>query len=153
MERSPRFLVTGGVLFIALLALVGLFGLYQGYLFLTRQFGETPEKAIERYFNALAEGDYDTMYEMTSAARLTDLFGRVLSRTDFASRVRDFVGRRTLSIEEIRIQKIGQIEDAQYFKVTLRYELGSLKKALELLVEVIREGEEWKVTYPFTPGL
>jgi hypothetical protein len=152
-ERAPRLLMMGGVLFIVVLVLLGLFGLYQGTLFLTRQFGETPEKAIERYFTALGQGDYATMYELTSAARLTDVFGRVLSPTDFTSRVRELVGRRTLTIQEVRLQKIGQLEDAQYFKVNLRYELGGQAKVVELLVEVTREGDEWKVTYPFALGL
>jgi len=138
----------GGAALIFLIAV----GLYQGYNWYHQRYGATPEKALERYFIALGDAEYDIMYEMTPDADLMAL-GRKLSGQDFADQVEELLGDEELEMEEIELERIAQRGEYYYFRVVLHYRLGGTGKVTRLLVELRREGQDWKVTYPFIPSL
>jgi hypothetical protein len=148
-----RLFVLGGVILVVIVILAAAFAAYQGLQWYQAQYGDTPEKAVRAYFQAMGQGNFDTMYEMTPSAALTDLFGREISRDDFAGQVRKVLGGQQLTIDEMTIVQIGQRGDTFYYRVTLRYTLGGAAKVRGLLIEVTREGTRWKITYPFTPNL
>jgi hypothetical protein len=127
-------------------------GAYLGYSWYRDRFGPTPEKALEVYFTALAEGDYQVMYEMTPDADLMVL-GRKLSESDFARRVEELLGGEDMELDRIEMERIAQRGEYTYFRVSLHYSLGATGKVARLLVEMRSEGKEWEVTYPFTPSL
>jgi hypothetical protein len=127
-------------------------GVYLGYSWYRERFGPTPEKALEEYFTALADGHYEVMYEMTPDADLMVL-GRKLSESDFARRVEELLGGEDMKLDRIETERIAQRGEYTYFRVSLHYRLGDTGKVARLLVEMRSDGKEWKVTYPFTPSL
>lgn len=128
-------------------------GLFWAYGWFTAQYGDTAKRAVEEYFAALGAGEYDQMYDLTPDASLTDPFGRKISRTDFATQARALSGGKTLTIRQAEILQLAEREGAFYFKVTLVYEVGGTSKSRIILVEVVQEGGEWKVSYPFITSL
>ena len=138
----------GGAVVIFLIAV----GIYLGYSWYQRRYGPTPERALETYFNAMADGDYGVMYKMTPDADLMVL-GRKLSEADFAEGIEQLLGGEQMEVEAIEAERIAQRGDYHYFKVTLYYKLGGTGKVARLLVEMKPAGGEWEVTYPFTPSL
>jgi hypothetical protein len=138
----------GGAILIFVIAI----GLYIGYDWYNQRYGDTPDRAVERYFTALGDAEYRIMYEMTPDADLMVL-GRKLSQADFANRVEELLGGEEVEIEEIEVERIAQRGESYYFRVVLHYRLGGTGKVTPLLVETKREGQDWKVTYPFTPSL
>jgi hypothetical protein len=127
-------------------------GVYLGYSWYRERFGPTPERALEEYFTALADGDYVVMYEMTPDADLMVL-GRKLSESDFAKRVEELLGGEDMELDRIELERIAQRGEYTYFRVSLHYNLGDTGKVARLLVEMRAHGNEWEVTYPFTPSL
>lgn len=134
-----------------LVFVIGL-GLYTAYSWYQQRYGPTPERALEKYFTALGEAEYDIMYEMTPDSDLMVL-GRKLSREDFAGRVEELLGGEELEVERVELERIAQKDEYYYFRVAFHYRLGGVGKVATLLMEVRPEGGGWKVTYPFTPGL
>ncbi len=147
-----RFALWGAAAGGALLIFVLGVGLYWGYSWYRQRYGATPEKALERYFTALADADYDTMYEMTPDADLMVL-GRKLSRRDFVNRVQELLGGEEMELDEMELERIAQRGEYHYFRVILHYRLGATGKVARMLVELRQEGRDWKVTYPFIPSL
>ena len=140
--------VAGGV---ALIFAIGI-GVYLGYRWYKQRYGPTAERALETYFAALASGDYEVLYLMTPDADLMVL-GRKISTEEFASSVEELLGGEDMELEEIEVQRIAQRGERHYFRVSLHYSLGGTGKVAHLLVELRPAGDEWEVTYPFTPSL
>jgi hypothetical protein len=138
----------GGAVLVFVIAV----GAYLGYSWYREHFGPTPERALEEYFTALADGDYQVMYDMTPDADLMVL-GRKLSESDFAKRVEELLGGEDMELDRIESERIAQRGDYTYFRVSLHYKLGGTGKVARLLVEVRSDGNQWEVTYPFTPSL
>jgi len=136
----------------AVLVLVIAVGAYLGYRWYQQRYGFTAERALETYFTAMADGDYDVMYEMTPSADLMVL-GRKLSERDFVSRVQELLGGKEMELEEVELERIAQHGQHHYFRVSLHYRLDGTSKVVRLLVELRPEGEGWRVTYPFVPSL
>ncbi|MGB3904550.1 MAG: hypothetical protein WBB22_06465 [Anaerolineae bacterium] len=147
-----RLMVWGAAVGGAILIFVIGVGLYAGYRWYQQRYGSTAERALERYFTALGDGEYDVMYEMTPDADLMVL-GRKLSQRDFTSRVEELLGGEEMELEEIELERIAQRGEYHYFRAALHYQLGGTGKVTRLLVELRPVGEDWKVTYPFTPSL
>jgi hypothetical protein len=147
-----RLMVWGAAAGGAVLILVIAIGAYQGYRWYQQRYGPTPEKALDSYFTALADGDYATMYEMTPDSDLMVL-GRKLSESDFASRVEELLGGEKMEIQEIALEKIAQRDEYHYYRVSLHYRLGGTGKVARLLVELKPVDGDWEITYPFTPSL
>lgn len=147
-----RFMLRGAAAGGAILVFVIAVGLYMAYGWYQQRYGATPERALERYFSALGDGEYDVMYNMTPDADLMVL-GRKLSRREFATRVEDLLGGEEMEMEKIEVERIAQGAEYSYYRVSLHYRLGDTGKVARILVEVRPEGEDWKVTYPFTPSL
>ncbi|MBI2844940.1 MAG: hypothetical protein HYX86_00165 [Chloroflexi bacterium] len=139
-------------LVIIVLILIAL-AVFFAYSWFTANYGDTAKRAAEEYFTALGAADYDTLYALTPDASLTDPFGRKISPTDFASQVRGLSGGKLLTIKQTVIEQLAEREGAFYFKVTLLYEIGGTSKSRVILIEVVQEGGEWKVTYPFIASL
>jgi hypothetical protein len=138
----------GGAILVFVLAL----GLYSGYRWYQQRYGSTPERALQTYFTALGEAEYGVMYEMTPDADLMVL-GRKLSPDGFAERMDELLGGKRLVMKQIELERLAQRGDYYYFRVQLSYTLGDTGKVTRLLVELTREGQDWKVTYPFSPTL
>ena len=136
----------------AVLILVIGVGAYLGYGWYQQRYGPTAERALERYFGALANGDYGLMYEMTPDADLMVL-GDKLSERDFASRVRKLLGGQEIDVDRIELERIAQSGEFYYYRVVLYYRLGDTGKVARLLVELRPVGDDWEVTYPFIPSL
>jgi hypothetical protein len=134
-----------------LIFLIGI-GVYQGYRWYQQRYGPTPERALESYFTALANGDYATMYEMTPDSDLMVL-GHKLSESDFASRVEELLGGEEMELQEVSLERIAQRDEYHYYRVTLHYRLGGTGKVVRLLVEMKPVDGDWEITYPFTPNL
>ena len=147
-----RLVLWGAAVGGALLIFVIAVGLYSGYRWYQQRYGSTPEKALERYFTALGDAEYDVMYDMTPDDDLMVL-GRKLSRWGFADQVKELLGGEELAMEDIELERVAQQGESYYFHVVLRYRLGDTGKVTSLLVELRPEGQDWKVTYPFVPGL
>lgn len=147
-----RLMLWGAAAGGAILIFVIGVGLYAGYRWYQQRYGSTAERALERYFTALGDSEYHVMYEMTPDADLMVL-GRKLSQRDFTSRVEELLGGEEMELEEIELERIAQRGEYQYFRVALHYQLGGTGKVTRLLVELRPVGEDWKVTYPFTPSL
>jgi len=147
-----RFMVWGAAAGGAILVFVIAVGVYAAYSWYQQRYGSTAERALETYFTALGDGEYDVVYEMTPDADLM-LLGRKLSQRDFARRVEELLGGEEIEMEAIEVERIAQRGEYYYFRVSLHYRLGGTGKVARLLVEVRPEGEDWKVTYPFTPSL
>jgi hypothetical protein len=147
-----RFMLWGAAAGGAVLIFVIAIGLYLGYNWYDQRYGDTPERALERYLTALGDAQYGIMYEMTPDAELMVL-NRKLSQADFADQVEELLGGQEMEMEEIELERIAQRGNYHYFRVILHYRLGDTGRVTPLLVEVKREGQDWKVTYPFTPNL
>lgn len=147
-----RLILWGGAVGVVALIVVIAIGLYVGYSWYNQRYGDTPERALRDYFAALGDADYDVMYKMTPDADLMVL-GRKLSQRDFANQVGELLGGEEMEMEEIQLHRIAQQGEYYYFRVGLHYQLGEIGRVTYLLVETKREGQQWKVTYPFTPSL
>lgn len=147
-----RLMLWGAAAGGAVLVLVTVVGLYMGYEWYHQRYGSTPERALGRYFTALGDAEYDIMYDMTPDVDLMVL-GRKLSRRDFADRLKELLGGQEMEMGEVELERVAQRGENYYFKVVLHYRLGGTGKIARLLVELGREGQDWKVTYPFTPSL
>lgn len=149
---KERLMLWGAAAGGALLVFVIGAGVYLGYSWYQRRYGATAERALERYFTALAQGDYGIMYEMTPSEDLMVL-GRKLSEEEFKAQVEELLDGKEMQIEEMRLDRIARRGEYHYFRVSLHYSLGGTGKATRLLVELRSEDQNWKVTYPFSPSL
>lgn len=127
-------------------------GIYLGYSWYQQRYGPTAERALERYFTALAEADHAVMYEMTPDADLM-ILGRKISEREFATRTEELLGGEQMELNQVGVERIAQQGEYHYFKVALHYKLGGAGKVTRLLVEMRRTEDGWEVTYPFTPSL
>jgi hypothetical protein len=138
----------GGAVLIFVIAV----GAYLGYRWYQQRYGHTAERALDTYFTALADGDYEVLYAMTPDADLMVL-GHKVSEGEFARNVEDLLGGEEMAMKEIEAERIAQRGEYHYFRVSLHYSLGGTGKVAHLLVELRPVGDEWEVTYPFTPSL
>ena len=138
----------GGAVLIFVIAV----GAYLGYRWYQQRYGPTAERALDTYFTALADGDYEVLYAMTPDADLMVL-GRKVSEGEFARNVEDLLGGEEMVVKEIEAERIAQRGEYHYFRVSLHYSLGGTGKVARLLVELRPVADEWEVTYPFTPSL
>jgi hypothetical protein len=121
---------------VAVAVLVGVvFGIARGLEWYDQRWGDSPHRTVREYFQAMADADYDKMYDKTSVRELTDVFNRKMSRADFASQVRQVTGNQPLKIYAMDI------------------EVGRTRKVVDFLVEAIYQNTQWTVAYPFTPTL
>ncbi len=147
-----RLMLWGAVAGGAVLIFVIGIGAYLGYRWYQQRYGPTAERALETYFTALAGGDYEVLYLMTPDADLMVL-GHKISTEEFARNVEELLGGEDMELKEIEVQRIAQRGEHHYYSVSLHYSLGGTGKVAHLLVELRPAGDEWEVTYPFTPSL
>ncbi len=139
---------------VAVAVLVGVvFGIARGLEWYDQRWGDSPHRAVREYFQAMADADYDKMYDMTAVRELTDVFNRKMSRADFASQVRRVTGNQPLKIYDMEVIRVGSYDEGVYFKVVMDIEVGRTRKVVDFLVEAIYQNTQWTVAYPFTPTL
>ncbi len=139
---------------VAVAVLVGVvFGIARGLEWYDQRWGDSPHRAVREYFQAMADADYDKMYDKTSVRELTDVFNRKMSRADFASQVRRVTGNQPLKIYDMEVIRVGSYDEGVYFKVAMDIEVGRTRKVVDFLVEAIYQNTQWTVAYPFTPNL
>ena len=137
--------LVGILVIVALLGIVG----YQLYDFYYERIGFTATKAIERYFNALATGDYEEVYRMTAKEDLTDIYGRRITEGEFLDQLKRLTGSHNLPFRNVEVTKLFQSRGSRYYLLKLHSSVGGTPGQSRLLVEVRREDKTWVVTYPF----
>jgi len=148
-----RLRLIGGIALAVLLVLALLVAGFKVKGWLDRRASGSPEMAIESYFQALADGDYGTMYNLTLREELTDVFGRKLTRDEFLDQVQKVTGGQRMTLEKVESAYIGRQGEYRFYQVTLYYNLGGEGKVKRLLVAVKKEYDAWRIAYPFTPQL
>ncbi len=111
--------------------------------------GQTPNKAITQYFDALAQGDYEQIYLLTAKDSLTDIYGRRITEGEFISQLKKLTGDHALPFRNVEITKIYENRDVGYYEVKLHSMVGDTAGTSRLVLEVRREDDAWLVTYPF----
>ena len=136
---------------IGILVIVGLVGvvIYQVYDFYDERVGFTPTDAIQQYFQALAQGDYDEVYRLTAKENLTDIYGRPITRGEFVRQLDQLTGEQQLPFALIETTKITDVDGRYYYVVILHSTVGGETRTSRLVLEVQREGDIWVVKYPF----
>ncbi len=134
------------VITLAVVAITAL--AFVAYQFYQSSFAATPEKALNEYFAAFSKGDYAHMYDLTHGVP-----GSPQTEGEFAAQVRWLVKDTPPKIISVELEPIGSKGSAHYYKALLKLTTadGSYR-AVSLLVEVLQEGDIWKVSYPFAPG-
>jgi hypothetical protein len=142
------------ILSILIIVLLVLYVAYQLYMMLSHKgvpvtpFA-TPNKTIESYFGALAQGDFDEVYRLTDKDTLTDIYGRQITQGEFASQLERLTGGRSLPLQVSAIEKLYSRKDVSYYEVRLSSQVGSTAGASRLLLEVHRTATGWLISYPF----
>jgi hypothetical protein len=145
-QRYALAIRAGGVVII--LALLGFVG-YQLYDFYEDKVGFTPSKAIETYFNALAQGNYEEVYRLTAQEHLTDIYGRPITKGEFISQLERVTGKRQLPFTRFEISQAYERGSSRYYIVLIHSNVGGAPGVSRVLVEVRRQGGGWVITYPF----
>ena len=145
-KRFSTMARLGGIAVIV--ALLGIIA-YQLYAYYSDRIGFTPTRAIETYFQALAQGDYEEVHRLTFKERLTDIYGRPITETEFIEQLRRLTGGRRLPFHGVEATKLFERGGVRYYLVELHSSLGGTPGESRLLVEVRRSGKTWVVTYPF----
>lgn len=149
LKKWRRFSLTARLLGITVvIILIGIVA-YQLYDFYQERVGFTAPKAIERYFTALATGDYGEVYRLTAKSNLTDIYGRRITEGEFYDQLKALTGGHKLPFTNIEIKKLFQSQGSRYYEVKLHSKLGNTPSHSRLLVEVRRENKGWVITYPF----
>jgi len=133
---------------IVLLVVLGIV-VYQVYDFYRDRVGHTPVKAVQTYFAALGEGEYEQVYALTAKDRLTDIYGRPVTEGEFIAQLKRLTGDRRVPFTLIEATKLCTVRDAWYYEVTLHSSLGGGAGQSRVIVEVRRQDGAWVVTYPF----
>jgi hypothetical protein len=137
--------ILGIVLIIFVLGVV----IYQVYDFYTNRLGLTPTRAVETYFNTLAQGNYTEVYRLTAKDRLTDIYGRPVTEAEFVTQLQRLTGDRQVPFTKIEVLKLCDVRNARYYTVTLHSSIGGATGQSHVIVEVRRQDGVWMVTYPF----
>ena len=146
LQRYTSMVRLGGiVIIIALLGVV----VYQLYDFYSDKVGFTPVKAVESYFNALGQGNYQEVYRLTAKEHLTDIYGRPITKGEFIEQLKKLTGGHRLPFGSVEVTKLVERKGTYYFLVTLHSSVGGTLGESRLLVKVRREDNTWVVTYPF----
>ena len=139
-------IVVYGVAILAVVALTALaFVTYQWYY---NSYAATPEKALNEYFLDFSKGDYARMYEMTRG-----IPGSPQTAGEFAAQLKWLTKDAPPRITSVQLEPIGSQGTARFYRVLLKLTTpdGSYR-LISMLVEVVQEGSNWKVSYPFAPG-
>ncbi len=137
--------VVGIIIILVLLGIVG----YQLYVFYGEHLGYTPTRAINDYFMALSEGEYDTVYRMTNPESLTDIYGRRIMPGEFVEQLRGLVGDDPVPFNRVEVEKLFESGTFRYYEVTLHSSVVGTPGQSRVIVEVQRSGNTWLITYPF----
>lgn len=137
--------LAGVLVIVALLAFVA----YQVYDFYSDRIGFTPEKAIQAYFMALAEGDLEQVYSLTDQEYLTDIYGRPITKGEFIKQLERLVGEERLPFYSIESEKLLEKQGVRYYIVTLSSSVGGTPGKSRLILELRRNGKSWAIRYPF----
>lgn len=140
-----KIMVYGGLIIVVALLTVGL---YSGYQLYYSSFADTPEKAVQEYFAAFSRGDYNRMYDMTRGVP-----GSPQTSAEFGAQVRWLVKDVPPRIANVEVDSIGSKGSARYYKVLLRLVTPDASyRVVSLLVEVMQDETDWKISYPFAPA-
>ena len=120
-QRYALYIRIGGVVIV--LALLGYIG-YQLYDFYEDKVGLTSGKAIETYFNAIAQGDYDEVYRLTAQDYLTDIYGRPITKGEFIKQLEQLTDGRQLPFTRFEITKAFERGSARYYIVLIHSNVG-----------------------------
>jgi ketosteroid isomerase-like protein len=136
---------------IAVLVLLGFLyvGVRQLIDFYGNKTGVSSERAIYDYFAALSAADYDTVYRLTATDALTDIYGRPVTEAEFQRQLRALTGESPLTIRVVKATRIAEEGDTRFYTVELGTDVGGAPSGSRLLLEVRRQGDAWRVRYPF----
>ncbi len=146
LESIERWFRIGAIVVLIGLVIAGAVQLYGYY---TNKVGATAEKALYAWIQALAAGDSDEVYRMTARDRLTDIYGRPVTASEFRRQVSAVTGDEALPLQLTRLTRLADESDACYFLVELATTGGSAPGGSRMLMEVTRQAGVWLVTWPF----
>jgi hypothetical protein len=137
--------------YVAILILVGVFGVvfYQLYDFYGNRMGLTSNKAVETYFTALSQGEYEKVYALTDKTQLTDIYGRPITKAEFLKQLQLISGNQRFPFQQVETVKLVETKGWNYYLVTLHSSIGGSTGSSQVMVRVRREGQNWIVAYPF----
>lgn len=130
---------------LGLLVFIG----YQLYTFYEDMVGFTPDRAVEAYFNHLAQGEFDQVYALTDKERLTDIYGRPVTVDEFIRQLEALTGARRMPFQTITVTRLFERQGVRYYAVELHSVVGGRAGTSRVLLEVRRQRGSWVVTYPF----
>ena len=147
-ETLRRYAVYARIIgIIILIALLG-FIVYQLYDFYSDKVGFTPTKAIESYFQALSQGDYEQVYQLTDKDALTDIYGRPITKSEFMEQLRGVGGDQRIPIVSVESEKLVESKGSRYYVVTLYSNVNGTSGTSRLVVEMRKSGNIWLIRYP-----
>jgi hypothetical protein len=151
MQKLRRISVI--IRYVAILILVAVFGIvfYQLYDFYGNRMGlgSKADTAIETYFMALSQGDYARVYALTDKTRLTDIYGRPITQSEFQRQLQGLAGSQGFPFQRVESVRLTESDGWTYYLVTLHSSVGGSAGSSQLVVRARREGQTWIVAYPF----
>ncbi len=146
MAKWKRFALI--IRIVASLVLVGLLGFvgYQLYDFYRGRLGNSPVRVTQDYFEALGQGDFERVYELTDPASLYSLYGRRVTKEQVFSALDRVVGSSPRQFSSITVTRVARHADRYYMQAMLANADGTTTRRV---VEVARVGTFWRVTFPF----
>lgn len=133
---------------LTILIVIGM-GAYQVYDFYRDRVGSTAEKAVRTYFDALAAGNYEEVYQLTAKGELTDIYGRPVTKDEFIEQLQRLTGGHQLPLRIGQVVRLAEHKGVRIYAVTLQSNVGNANGQSRFLVEVRREGSGWVICYPF----
>ena len=145
-QRYALIIRAVGVLVIIGLLLVVFYYLKQFY---SDKMGFTPAKAVETYFTALSQGNYDEVHRLTTRDSMYDIYGRPITRAEFIGQLKRLTGGEQMPFTSIEATKLIEKDSVRYYRVVLYSSIGGTAGKSELVVQVHRVDGAWQLTYPF----
>lgn len=142
---AHRLRIAGIIIFV----LIAVAGGWQLYGILRESTGMNPGRTAVAWFEALAQGDYATVYKLTAKSDLTDIYGRQITPGEFSQQLEKLTGGEKLPITQIETRKLFEDKGRLYYSVTLHSNVGGIERESRIVVEIRKEDNNWVMTYPF----
>lgn len=146
IRRVVNIARIAGIVVLVAIAVTGVLRLIEFY---SQEVGLSAPNAAETYARALYEGNLDTVYNMTDAASLTDLYGRPVERVAFMAEARELRGSDPRTVERIKVDKLFDADGVHYYLVSVIFSADGGPVSRELLLQLRNDEGSWRVAWPF----
>ena len=142
---ARRLRIVGVIIFV----LIVIAGGWEVYGILQESTGLNPGRTATAWFEALARGDYATVYSLTAKSDLTDIYGRQITQGEFNEQLEKLTGGEPLPFTKVETKKLYENKGRQYYNVFLYSSVGGTERQSRVIVEIRKENNNWVMTYPF----